>query len=698
MRVLLLNPPPAGKVTKEGRVIIPLNITFEVPRFPLTLAMIATTARRHGHEPMILDSPPGRRSFKRLRRALASFGPDLAIVNISTPTIETDRLGAAAARDAGSRVILFGQHAQALPAQSLRDIPEADAAVCGEPEPVLDAVFARLAEDGGRKSGIDGRLTGEGGSIGDDGVESSGVECSSVTGSSVVEGGGFTGSGVAGSTSFEGGGVEGGGFKVNGLTDGGAGNWWNEAISPGGILDPPPAGLLLKGAVAPVDPAEPAGAAPSPENDGNTAVEPVAGSSKPSVTEIGSSATPAAGAEISATPATEVEISATPATGAETSSTSATGAETSATPAIGVETSSTSATGAETSSTSATGAEISATPAARAETSSTSATEVGNSELFLTRSDRPRSQADSVRWSAAADLPLPARGLLPPARYRLPDGSRYTLVLASRGCPYACPFCLASPMNGRTHRSRSAAAVVEETTRVIKTEGTRCFLFQSDLFTADRAWVVDLCERLLASAPGVRWICNGRIDTLDRELLQLMAKAGCFLMSIGIESGDPGLLKAMHKSPDTDRIVRVVKDAAAAGIIVNGSFVVGFPGETEATLARTASLIEKLPLGFLVLMCATPFPGTSLYDRLLRENRLLSRRPEMFTFNRYNIESDVTLETVYKFINTRLRKFYLRPSYLAARLREAGRPRALCGYLSYGVRRGREITGAFPRK
>jgi len=301
------------------------------------------------------------------------------------------------------------------------------------------------------------------------------------------------------------------------------------------------------------------------------------------------------------------------------------------------------------------------------------------------------------RWCPADDLPLPARDLLPPGRYRLPDGNPYTLVLASRGCPYACPFCLATPLNGRVHRSRSAAAVADEVRRIVETDRIRNFLFQSDLFTADRDWVAEFCERLLVSAPGVRWICNGRIDTLDRELLRLMAKAGCFLMSIGIESGDPGLLKAMHKRPDPERIVQTVEDAVSAGILVNGSFVIGFPGETGETLARTGALIDRLPLGFLVLMCATPFPGTTLYDTLLAENRLLGPGNELFSFNRYNIRSDVDPAAVYRFINRRLRKFYLRPSYLAARLREAGRPRALYGYLSYGVRRGREMTGAFPK-
>ena len=553
MRVLLLNPPPAGKVTKEGRVIIPLNITFEVPRFPLTLAMIATAARRHGLESLILDLPPGRASFKRLRRTLASFRPDLTVVNIATPTVETDRTGAAAARDAGSGVILFGQHAQALPARSLREIPEAladivegclckdpgdrfanagallsaqalrarclrvfregDAAVYGEPEPVLDAVFARLAADSGRVSGSAADRSPRGG-------------------------------------------------FARSPENGKPGEAWREAIRPGGALDPPPHGFMLR------------------ERTGETG---------------------------------------------------------------------------------------------------------------FADSGRPE------RWCPADDLPLPARDLLPPGRYRLPDGNPYTLVLASRGCPYACPFCLATPLNGRVHRSRSAAAVADEVRRIVETDRIRNFLFQSDLFTADRDWVAEFCERLLVSAPGVRWICNGRIDTLDRELLRLMAKAGCFLMSIGIESGDPGLLKAMHKRPDPERIVQTVEDAVSAGILVNGSFVIGFPGETGETLARTGALIDRLPLGFLVLMCATPFPGTTLYDTLLAENRLLGPGNELFSFNRYNIRSDVDPAAVYRFINRRLRKFYLRPSYLAARLREAGRPRALYGYLSYGVRRGREMTGAFPK-
>jgi anaerobic magnesium-protoporphyrin IX monomethyl ester cyclase len=285
------------------------------------------------------------------------------------------------------------------------------------------------------------------------------------------------------------------------------------------------------------------------------------------------------------------------------------------------------------------------------------------------------------------ELPLPVRDLLDHTLYRLPDGEPFTSVLASRGCPYNCPFCLAPSCNGLAWRPRSPQSLVAEIEGVTREQGIRSFLMRSDHFPLSRSWVEDVCGLIRSRGLDIRWICNSRVDSLDKKLLGEMAAAGCFFIALGIESGDPEMLRRMGKKTTPEQIRRAVRLCRDAGIKTSGSFVLGYPGETPASLSRTAALIGTIPLDFLVLMTATPYPGTGLYRELLAKDGISASFWNEFQFSRYIIAGDLSPQYLGNFMRRELARFYLRPSKAMEQARAVGRGYGLLRAAAYSLRK-----------
>ena len=210
---------------------------------------------------------------------------------------------------------------------------------------------------------------------------------------------------------------------------------------------------------------------------------------------------------------------------------------------------------------------------------------------------------------------LPDRALFAVADYHrdhLPRGRRYTADVTSRGCRYRCAFCSAPALWGRSHRHRAAARVVEAWRQLRVDHLVDGVLVEDDLFTHDRERVVDLCESLIATPPGVTWeLLNGvRPETLDAALLALMRRAGCTRLALSLECADPAQLRAMGRSPDLERARTVAGAARAAGLGVTGYFMLGLPGETAADRRRTFAFAAALRLDMAHFSVASAWPGT----------------------------------------------------------------------------------------
>ncbi len=211
------------------------------------------------------------------------------------------------------------------------------------------------------------------------------------------------------------------------------------------------------------------------------------------------------------------------------------------------------------------------------------------------------------------DLPLPRHDLLPLEAYRAPlVGGPYAFTVPSRGCPAACRFCIKHVSYGASVRFRSPENVVDEMALLVKL-GVRKIHMYADLFTVNREHVMGICEGILERQLPVKWTCNSRVDFVDLELLKMMRRAGCWMISWGIESGEPEMLKRMHKGITLEKVAQALQWAKEAGIMNWGYFIIGLPGETEASIRKTIDFAKRLPLDLVLFHIAAPHPGTPFF-------------------------------------------------------------------------------------
>jgi radical SAM superfamily enzyme YgiQ (UPF0313 family) len=211
------------------------------------------------------------------------------------------------------------------------------------------------------------------------------------------------------------------------------------------------------------------------------------------------------------------------------------------------------------------------------------------------------------------DLPIPMHELLPLQKYRMPMiKGPFTFIVTSRGCPAGCTYCIKHVSYQYTARLRSPQLIMEELWG-LKNSGINNIHMYADLFTVNRDQVIDLCNRMIAEEINIRWMCNSRVDFVDEEMLELMGRAGCWLISWGIESGNEQILKHAHKGANPDKAERALQWAKKAGIKNWGYFIIGLPGETEETIRQTIEFSKKLPLDIALFHVAAPYPGTPFF-------------------------------------------------------------------------------------
>ena len=211
------------------------------------------------------------------------------------------------------------------------------------------------------------------------------------------------------------------------------------------------------------------------------------------------------------------------------------------------------------------------------------------------------------------DLPVPMHELLPLEKYRMPlIKGAFTFIVTSRGCPAGCTYCIKHVSYQYSARVRSPELIMEELWK-LKELGINNIHMYADLFTVNREQVMELCERMVAEKIGIKWTCNSRVDYVDEEMLKMMGKAGNWLISWGIESGNEQILKHARKGAYPDKAERALKWAREAGIKNWGYFIIGLPGETEETIRETIEFAKRLPLDIALFHVAAPYPGTPFF-------------------------------------------------------------------------------------
>jgi radical SAM superfamily enzyme YgiQ (UPF0313 family)/GT2 family glycosyltransferase len=224
-------------------------------------------------------------------------------------------------------------------------------------------------------------------------------------------------------------------------------------------------------------------------------------------------------------------------------------------------------------------------------------------------------------------LPWPARHFLPMYDYRDEPGSipRPSVQMwGSRGCPYRCSFCAWPQImyGGFKYRTRDVNDVIDETEWLVREWGFKSVYYDDDTFNIGKRRMLRFCRELRERRIGVPWAIMARIDGMDEEVLEAMAGAGLAALKYGVESADQGIVDRCGKRLDISRARDVVKMTHAMGIKTHLTFMFGLPGETRESAQRTIDLALELGPESVQFTLATPFPGSALYDQMVREGRL----------------------------------------------------------------------------
>lgn len=218
------------------------------------------------------------------------------------------------------------------------------------------------------------------------------------------------------------------------------------------------------------------------------------------------------------------------------------------------------------------------------------------------------------------DLPIPMHHLLPLDKYRSGaiQGS-YQFIVTSRGCTAGCTYCIKHVSYQAGLRLRSPQNIIAEI-KMLAELGVKNIHMYADLFTANREQVMGICEELIKANLGVTFTCNSRVDYVDEEMLMMMGKAGCTVISWGIESASEQILKNVRKGTVPARARQSLAWAKQAGIRNLGYFIIGLPGETRETIQETIDFSKQIPLDLAIFHIAAPYPGTPFFFQVMENN------------------------------------------------------------------------------
>ncbi len=289
-------------------------------------------------------------------------------------------------------------------------------------------------------------------------------------------------------------------------------------------------------------------------------------------------------------------------------------------------------------------------------------------------------------------LLFPARELLPMEKYFSAGAKQYPsdYILSSRGCPYACIFCADHLVHGKMFRYRSPENMIKEVEE-LRRRGVRDWDFVDDNFTFLSDRVDRFCDLMIKKGlnKDMTWRCaNGiRVDKVSPELLRKMKKAGCYMVSLGIESGNEQILKNMKKAIDLNRVKQAVNWCREAGIETRGLFMFGNLGENERTMRDTINFAKSLELDTATFHITIPFPNTEYWKIVKKEGKIYpnSYRDYIAYGNVIFQHGEIDEKTLIKMQKKAYREFYFRPKIILRSLKNMTSLRKFKTYFNAGI-------------
>lgn len=181
-------------------------------------------------------------------------------------------------------------------------------------------------------------------------------------------------------------------------------------------------------------------------------------------------------------------------------------------------------------------------------------------------------------------------------------------IMTARGCPSSCNFCCSEILWEKRVTSRDIGDVINEMDSVHQNYGVNKFYLVDDTFTLNKKRVNKFCEDILDR--NYEWSCLTRVDRLDENMLENMAKSGCSLIKVGIESGSQKVLDLMNKGISISQIENAAKLLNKSSMKWLAYIMVGVPGELSDDVNKTMGLVNRLKPSYVSAAVYTPYSGT----------------------------------------------------------------------------------------
>jgi radical SAM superfamily enzyme YgiQ (UPF0313 family) len=269
-------------------------------------------------------------------------------------------------------------------------------------------------------------------------------------------------------------------------------------------------------------------------------------------------------------------------------------------------------------------------------------------------------------------LPFPARPLVKKYNYGKINNAYFfkppfTSMISSRGCPFRCRFCTRNTLSYKTYRRRSVENFIQEFKLI--NESYKSVIVVDDNFMADKKWVSTVMDQLIKMESELDiYVQGARIDTINRELLIKMKKAGVKHLYFGIESGNQDVLNYYRKKTTLDQIRKNIEVSHELGFYTLGSFIIGAPIETKKNIKQTIKFACSLPLDGAVFNIMTYKYGSDLYDEAVKEGKIKKTDGYTIMADSNKGLGNFTLEELGDFYRSAIIQFNLRPRYLVRHL------------------------------
>ena len=224
-----------------------------------------------------------------------------------------------------------------------------------------------------------------------------------------------------------------------------------------------------------------------------------------------------------------------------------------------------------------------------------------NNEIYITK---PREFINNIDA-----IPFPAWQLFP-------KSEKYP-IMASRGCPSKCNFCMR--VMGTKVRIRTPRNIINEMLEDIIKFNAKHIPFFDDSFTVNKKNCLKLLELMTKNKINnkVTWSVETRVDFINKEILLKMKSGGCVWVGFGIESGNPEILKRTGKGITKEQAVEAINQAKSAGIRVGSFFILGHPFETYESAMDTIKFAKQLNTDTVAFGIMVPYPGTEIFKMAL---------------------------------------------------------------------------------